>query len=369
MHPVALSAQLTAEYRLATAPRPARASPNGPLSALAHLQRMLRLALALIAAQLGGASPRRQGPPPAGLRWFVDPLSLRVPAHRRTPFPSSAAGLDLAAQLGEVEQQQLWIVAPVDAELTNISVVPQALVAAAQQPGPSFAAEHWRVFQVGFVKTSPTKIYNCTDSPGGAPHACRSGFHGDVLLPAEPAIPLVLRNTTQPIVLQVAVPRDARPGNYSGRFLVSGLSGPHPFTFPVEVRLEVWPISLPLRNSSESFSTLFSFDFLGLRRNYYPSQTAEQVWGAWLPFLASHRISGDRLTVEPQDAGHPNRSLAMYEAMAGEGAKWMNLMDSWSWRGHTPNASSIIARFRSWLQRSGMASRPDLLRRSYIYGL
>ena len=69
----------------------------------------------------------------------MDPLSLRVPAHRRTPFPSSAAGLDLAAQLGEVEQQQLWIVAPVDAELSNISVVPQAL--AAQQRAASGALD------------------------------------------------------------------------------------------------------------------------------------------------------------------------------------------------------------------------------------
>ena len=61
-------------------------------------------------------------------------------------------------------------------------------------------------------------------------------------------------------------------------------------------------------------------------------------------------------------------ALQPYEDMARHGATWMNLIDSWSWRGHKPNTTAIVIRLDAWLTTSGLSARPDLLNKAYVYG-
>jgi hypothetical protein len=187
-------------------------------------------------------------------------------------------------------------------------------------------------------------------------------------------IPIIPRNKTQPIVVQLHVPRPpiGSPGNYSGVFRVHGVAGfatPLPFSFTVPVHVEIWPIELPHLNGTGSFTTLFSFQDV-MRTFYYPELTQEQLYDAWLPLLSSYRITGDDLSVAPRPCLHPceERPLWLYEDMASHGATWMNLIDSWSWRGHKPNSSAIVSRLDTWLRTSGLAARPDLLNKMYVYG-
>ena len=68
------------------------------------------LGLLLVLQLHVGARPRASGArisPPA--TWLVDPLTVKVMSDRRAPFASSSrAGIDMAAQRGECERQQIW---------------------------------------------------------------------------------------------------------------------------------------------------------------------------------------------------------------------------------------------------------------------
>jgi hypothetical protein len=329
-------------------------------------------------------------PPPAPApgwapRWHVDPLTVRIAADQRTPLPSSASSVDIAAQLGEYEEQQLWIVAPADVDLHNVTL-------SFDFDGPQ--NDWWSYAQVGYVRAGKP-LYNCSDpahaqpSPPGIPtgktggYGCTRGWHADVILPVEQlsgvGIPVILRNSTQPIVLQLRVPRPpaSQPGNFTGAVRVTGVAGfatPLPFTIEVPIALELWPIELPRSNESGAFTTLLSFgDYIG--QSYYPQLSEHELWEAWLPLLSSYRITGDSLYVAPRPCLHPcpPRPLWLYDMMVAQNRKeggnlMMNLEETWSWRGHTPNASAIVARLDAWLNSSGLAARPDLLEKAYLYG-
>ena len=109
-------------------------------------------------------------------------------------------------------------------------------------------------------------------------------------------IPLIPKGFTQPIFIEVCVPYGQPAGNYSGQIAVSADSGP---LVSVPVALEVWAIDLPRLNDTSSFSTAFTFSGLdkpgpSLRR-FYPAQSDTEIWEAWLPFLARHRLPADDL--------------------------------------------------------------------------
>eukprot|EP01052_Picozoa_sp_SAG31_P043908 SAG31_NODE_7471_length_1681_cov_1.331858_2_plen_202_part_00 len=63
-------------------------------------------------------------PPPVGWQpeWHIDPATVRIQADQRHLLASSSAQVDLAAQMGEYEEQQLWMVAPAGVNLHNITV-------------------------------------------------------------------------------------------------------------------------------------------------------------------------------------------------------------------------------------------------------
>lgn len=327
----------------------------------------------------------------AGLSWHVDPLSVRVGADQNAPTASSSAGIDIAAQMGEYEARQLWIHSATY-DLFNVSVQFKPLLGDGRQSA-EIAPDCWSYFQVGYV-TADRPMYNCSfargsagrhASPPGTPssksggHGCPTGWHADVLFDMPPypkGIPVILRNTTQPIVLQLLAPRavdGGKPGNYSGSFGVSGSTNNTAFYFEVPVCVEIWPFELPRVGEPGAFTTILSFEDDPLRSHYYPELTQSQLWQQWLPFLSRHRITGDNIYVNP----HTNdRTLDIYQAMASHGATWMNLMEAWSWLGHSPgrvsNVSSdtyaLVRHLQQWLGATGLAGRSDLLNKSYVYG-
>ena len=175
---------------------------------------------------------------------------------------------------------------------------------------------------------------SCGDSrPVG--HDCQPGWYPDPLLDVpDTGIPLIPQGWSQPILVEVCIPYDAVPGNYSGslrlaRAAASGAADVASTTAAasretfasIEVRLEVWDIDLPLQNDTDAFSTVFNFDSdLG---DWYPAGTPpEVIWADWLPFLAHHRTPGDSIYLpKPRPVGE-------YRVLAGTGAKWMGLRDA-----------------------------------------
>eukprot|EP01048_Picozoa_sp_COSAG05_P022614 COSAG05_NODE_4593_length_1435_cov_1.854815_1_plen_353_part_01 len=266
----------------------------------------------------------------APVTWHVDPLTVRVAADQRQPLPSSAPGVDIAAQMGEYEEQQLWIVAPPNSDLRNITIGFATLRAVGSGRGATLAATYWSYFQVGFV-SAERPMYNCSSSPAtakpsppGTPsvkrggHGCKNWWHADAMLPVPPeGVPIVLRNTTQPLVLQLHVPRRSEgghPGNFTGAFVVRGfITGPSsnsaPFSFDVPVQVEVWPIELPYVGQKGAFTTIFSFEDESLHEKYHPDWTQSQLWAKYLPFLSSYRITGDNIYLSH---AHNGRTLQNY---------------------------------------------------------
>ena len=145
-------------------------------------------------------------------------------------------------------------------------------------------------------------------------------------LPAT-GVPVIPARTTQPILLECCIPRGAVPGNYSGLFAVSAstLGGVQQTLFQVPVRLEVWPITIPLTNASDAFTTMFSFNGAdapgrdGLTQ-WYPGKTAAELREAWFPFLSHYRVPAD----SSYSLGRPVTEL---EELVASGAKWVNLLD------------------------------------------
>lgn len=144
-------------------------------------------------------------------------------------------------------------------------------------------------------------------------------------LPAT-GVPIIPARTTQPILLECCIPRDTVPGNYSGLFEVSASTlGVRQNLFQVAVRLEVWPITIPMTNASDAFTTMFSFNGAdapghdGLTQ-WYPGHTAAELREAWFPFLSHYRV--------PADSSYSlGRPVAELEELVASGAKWVNLLD------------------------------------------
>jgi hypothetical protein len=139
-------------------------------------------------------------------------------------------------------------------------------------------------------------------------------------------VPIIPAGTTQPVVLECCIPRDCAPGNYSGFFEVAGTSkGVRKNLFRVPVQLEVWPITIPMTNASEAFSTMFSFNGAdapghdGLTQ-WYPGKTAAELRQTWFPFLSHYRVPAD----SSYSLGRPIEEL---EELVASGAKWVNLLD------------------------------------------
>ena len=158
-------------------------------------------------------------------------------------------GVEIAAARGEVEGFQLVIcpIAPGERTLTRLSaendhktgpMLPVTVkidsIVATDLKGPGGAtipAGAFEMSRVGFIKTVPAQypVMNVGEWP-------------DPLLPMESFE--VANPFCQPIWVDVRVPRDAKPGPYSGQIRVNG-----PHAVAVNVSLTVWPFELPAKRS------------------------------------------------------------------------------------------------------------------------
>jgi hypothetical protein len=313
--------------------------------------------------------------------WWVDPITVKVMHQQQQPYPSSRKEINVAGQRGECERVQIWSSADqartdttlAFSELHSISAFSELSVLS-----PSV----WTFKQQGYVYANTSTHYQCSediltpghpfhpknmstmcaDTParacttgcpadpkgicggGSAPpgscnmckcnqdgttcggaqpcatcHPCLSGWYPDPLLDVPPSgIPLIPPHFTQPIFLEVCIPYGSTPGNYSGTVVMAS-DATSSVTIPV--KLEVWPIDLPMLNDTSSFNTAFRFG--SDMSKYYPAGTPpSQQWDDWMPFLAHHRIPADDIYLNTP------RPTKEYQALAATGAKWMNMLDA-----------------------------------------
>jgi hypothetical protein len=131
------------------------------------------------------------------------------------------------------------------------------------------------------------------------------------------------------------------------------------FSFSVPLSLEVWPMIVPEVSDPASFSTTFSFGSTGTLwglQHWYPGLTTAEIWSAWLPFLAKHRIPGDDLYTQPEP-----RPIEEMQALASSGAKHMNLLYGEA----VPNTTDLIARLAPAIDN---LTRLGLAEKAYLYG-
>ena len=137
------------------------------------------------------------------------------------------------------------------------------------------------------------KHTKCSGDNRGRGHLCRPGWYPDPLLEVTSSgIPLIPRGWTQPIYVELCIPRDQAPGNYTGQLDLHAAGSKILFTAPVKV--EVWDIELPHLNDTNAFNTAFNFNS-NMSAWYPPGTQPETWWGDWLPFLAHHRVPGDSI--------------------------------------------------------------------------
>ena len=222
--------------------------------------------------------------PPLLSEWFVDPLTIKITSNRRKAFPGSAKVVDLAAQRGECERAQLWGWNEA-IDLANVKVAFGDL-----HSGPDTLYSHaWEYMQQLYVFANSTDYYQCnydilsdtwnstTMSDDGAPWSeghftnyhyhrwpdCAAGWYPDPLMPLDAmGIPSIPKGFTQPIFLEVCVPPETPPGNYSGSLTVSGeynSQGGSGASITVPIELEVWDIVIPTVADPASFTTIFNW--------------------------------------------------------------------------------------------------------------
>ena len=275
------------------------------------------------------------------LQWHVDPSTVKIPHDRTTPFDTSSKVIDLAGMRGECERAQLWIT---DSSESYRDVRLQTDMLHSTAAG-GFEAANWQYWQQGYVHvTCPGGSsscrrgvgpkfpgYECMDEAAGerTPHNCSAGWKPDPLLDIpKSGIPVVPAGVTQPLLIECCIPREAEAGNYSGSFAVSAVpvsgGGTRIELLSVQVKLEVWPITIPEVGAKESFTTMFTFNGADPPHNtgltkWYPDSSVEELWTKWFPFLSHYRVPGD----SSYSQGRPTEELT---ELALSGAKWINLL-------------------------------------------
>ena len=250
------------------------------------------------------------GDPPEWV-WGVEPATASIQLDKAGRSAASSATIDIAAQRGECEAQQLWLHSPhPTTELRYFSVLKSPA-------GDELPPSAWTVDQVGYVFCHKSKYY----TPSGG------GWRPDVLLPAPDGLPAIPAGKTQPLLLTVCVPTSAAPGNYSGFLTVGAASHA---TLRIPVALEVWPLTLPPLSSEESFSSFYGFK--ESRAADWAGSVAQQ---RWYDLLAAHRVPagaqiGQNYVVDdgagtvPQYRPH---TAPEFRALAASGQRWLGVAD------------------------------------------
>ena len=272
-------------------------------------------------------------PPPGPLEWYVEPASLDIQLADVGLLPTSSKVIDLAAQIGECEGVQLRLRHD-GMDMKDVLVEFSALK---RSGGGELPPSTWSSFQVGYVNCTVTDF--CKTCSG----ALCGGWKPDPLLPIPAGgVPLVPSHHTQPIFLEVCVPRGevaAVAGNYSGKVTVTIQQGgaaseqSPEVTVAVPVSLEVWPIVIPEVNSSESWPMVFSFT-PDMEAQYKSWQPGSEIMRTWYQFQTAHRMPADYLYggdfAENIYQPHPDadfRDPDEYPVLADSGAWGANLLD------------------------------------------
>jgi len=150
---------------------------------------------------------------------------------------------------------------------------------------------------VGYVPIDHTTSYYSSTSPAWhrkyptSPGACDGwpGMWPDPLLPRNTFD--LAANTTQPIWVTVAVPKDAAPGDYRGTVRLTAAGKPVkevPFT------VHVWGFTLP-----DETHTAAIYDTRIDSRWEIPGQTHEETEHEFWRFMAEHRVCPDGIRPDP----------------------------------------------------------------------
>ena len=252
------------------------------------------------------------GGPPEWV-WGVEPATASIQLDKAGRSAASSATVDIAAQRGECEAQQLWLHSP-HHPTTELRYHFSTLKTPAGDELPPSA---WTVDQVGYVFCHKSKYY----TPSGG------GWRPDVLLPAPDGLSTIPAGKTQPLLLTVCVRSSAAPGNYSGFLTVGAASHA---TLRIPVALEVWPLTLPPLSSEESFSSFYGFK--ESRAADWAGSAAQQ---RWYDLLAAHRVPagaqiGQNYVVDdgagtvPQYRPH---TAPEFRALAASGQRWLGVAD------------------------------------------
>lgn len=229
---------------------------------------LLTLALAV------GYSPHPAARSAAPVVWTASSLE-RVGEH---DAPRGLTPAAIAAARGEYESFQVVVRPSPGATLTNVRVTMTDLAGPGGAVISNTAFALYREHYVTVSKGSP--------DPWGSNRPLGAGRYADALIPfvdpetGQPPVPAALRaqpfsvaaDTNQPIWIDVLVPRNAAPGDYTGSVSVSSDQG----LASGAISLHVWNFTLPLTPSLKS-----SFPF-GNGASGTPAQNRE---------LLRHRLS------------------------------------------------------------------------------
>jgi hypothetical protein len=101
------------------------------------------------------------------LDWWVDPLTVKIMSDRRKPFASSAKRIDVAAQRGECERQQIWWGAnprhltDVQLAFADLPLVSSSAVSLSSVTPPYIPRSSWSWKQQGYVNAKSTQWCKC----------------------------------------------------------------------------------------------------------------------------------------------------------------------------------------------------------------
>jgi Domain of unknown function (DUF4091)/Family of unknown function (DUF6067) len=178
----------------------------------------------------------------------------------RSDAPSNATQIQLSAARGEYEPFQIGIRAA-QSSLTNVNVTVSDLVGS---NNAVIAKSNLTLYREHYVNVSnASRILRGSTNTSQGP-----GWYTDGLIPfvnpqtqqdltgaSLDAVPFNLNaQANQPIWVDVFVPRDAPPGDYSGTFTVTSNEG----SATGQIRLHVWNFELPLKSSLNSSFSFWS---------------------------------------------------------------------------------------------------------------
>lgn len=230
----------------------------------------------------GWYAVKREAAPP------VSPLTLRselAAVKVRPQDPVTNAGVTAQVKGARGEGVAVQVVLNSSADLNDL--VPE-LTALTAPDGTTLAAQAVQLYRVGYLNAA---------APSDAAGA--SGEWPDPLYPIGPdryfgeprnGAPFSLMSRrSQPVWVEIRIPRDAAAGTYSATFLVRQ-SGTGAVMAELPLQLTVWDFTLPQKSS---LPTSYQFSMGGTSRYHNPTngQTPQQLAQLYLAEAAAHRVT------------------------------------------------------------------------------